>query len=253
MVQCSYVFEVSLMALMIVYILNSIVPTVGWAVTVHLSSTPATYSRVEYSRSSLFTELYSQCVVVGLTGRIRSWYSRLSYVPRERQRQPRWTQSCRRVGAVVRRRRVPVPGDARWRRCSTRRHRSTLCPRSVSVRCTRLLLDDTRERCYKCATPRPCRPRPRPRCVRWGPSSPKRGTAAPQIFGPCLLWLNGWMDQDATWYRRRPRPRRHCVRRRPRSSPRKGAQQPPISRPTLLWHGHPSQQLLSSYWEHKIN
>jgi len=29
MVQCSYVFEVSLMALMIVYILNSIVPTVG--------------------------------------------------------------------------------------------------------------------------------------------------------------------------------------------------------------------------------
>jgi len=21
----------------------------------------------------------------------------------------------------------------------------------------------------------------------------------PQIFGPCLLWSNGWMDQDATW------------------------------------------------------
>jgi len=20
-----------------------------------------------------------------------------------------------------------------------------------------------------------------------------------QIFGPCLLWPNGWMDQDATW------------------------------------------------------
>jgi len=28
---------------------------------------------------------------------------------------------------------------------------------------------------------------------------PKKGTAS-QIFGPCLLWPNGWMDQDATWY-----------------------------------------------------
>ena len=27
-----------------------------------------------------------------------------------------------------------------------------------------------------------------------------------------ILWPNGWMDQDATWYRGRPRPRRHCVR-----------------------------------------
>ena len=27
---------------------------------------------------------------------------------------------------------------------------------------------------------------------------PKRGT--PPIFGLCLLWPNGWMDQDATWY-----------------------------------------------------
>ena len=69
------------------------------------------------------------------------------------------------------------------------------------------------------------RPRPRPHCVRWGPSSlPKRGTApnfrpvrpgdcvrwgpsSPHkkggiarhpIIGPCLLWPNGWMDQDAT-------------------------------------------------------
>jgi len=45
---------------------------------------------------------------------------------------------------------------------------------------------------------------------------PKRGTAPkkgaqPQIFGPHLLWPNGWMDQDATWYRGKPRPRRHCL------------------------------------------
>ena len=65
------------------------------------------------------------------------------------------------------------------------------------------------------------RPRPRPHCVRWGPSSlPKRGTAPnfrpvrqatvldgdpapPQkrghsphpIFGPCLLWPNGHPPQ----------------------------------------------------------
>jgi len=25
--------------------------------------------------------------------------------------------------------------------------------------------------------------------------------------GPCLLWPNGWVDQDATWYGGRPRPR----------------------------------------------
>jgi len=23
--------------------------------------------------------------------------------------------------------------------------------------------------------------------------------AQPPIFGPCLLWPNGWIDQDATW------------------------------------------------------
>jgi len=41
--------------------------------------------------------------------------------------------------------------------------------------------------------------------------SPKRGGAHP-IFGPRLLWPNGWMDQDVTWYGGRPRPTRHCVR-----------------------------------------
>ena len=29
-------------------------------------------------------------------------------------------------------------------------------------------------------------------------SPPKKGGGAPQIFGPCLLWPNGWMDQDST-------------------------------------------------------
>jgi len=49
--------------------------------------------------------------------------------------------------------------------------------------------------------------------VRLGISFPlqKEGTA-PTIFGPCLLWPNGWMDQDVTWYRGRARPRPHCAR-----------------------------------------
>ena len=37
-------------------------------------------------------------------------------------------------------------------------------------------------------------------CVRGDPApSPKRGTEPP-VFGPRLLWPNGCMDQDATWY-----------------------------------------------------
>jgi len=48
-----------------------------------------------------------------------------------------------------------------------------------------------------------------PYCVRLGRSSPT--AAPPPIFGPCPLWPNGWMDQDATWYGGRPRPRRWLV------------------------------------------
>jgi len=33
-----------------------------------------------------------------------------------------------------------------------------------------------------------------------------------RISGPCLLWPNGWMDDDATLYEDRLRPRWHCVR-----------------------------------------
>ena len=62
--------------------------------------------------------------------------------------------------------------------------------------------------------------------MRKGHSSPhfhslrKKASLLPYKCGPCLMWPNGWMDQDATWYKGRPRPRRHCVRLRP-SSPRK--------------------------------
>jgi len=39
---------------------------------------------------------------------------------------------------------------------------------------------------------------------------PKKGRS--QIFGPCLLWPNGWMDQDGTWHGGRPQPGGLCVR-----------------------------------------
>ena len=41
--------------------------------------------------------------------------------------------------------------------------------------------------------------------------APSRKGSEPPVFGPCLLWPNGWMDQDATWYEGRPRRRPHCV------------------------------------------
>ena len=44
---------------------------------------------------------------------------------------------------------------------------------------------------------------------------PRRGTAP--VFDSRLLWPNGWMDEDATWYGSRPRPRPHCIRRGPGS------------------------------------
>ena len=51
-----------------------------------------------------------------------------------------------------------------------------------------------------------------------GPSSPslsqlrvRRQACIRMNGGPCLLWPNGTMDQDTTWYGGMPRLRRHCV------------------------------------------
>jgi len=46
-----------------------------------------------------------------------------------------------------------------------------------------------------------------------GPSSPENREQPHPIFGACLLWPNGCMDEDATWYWSRTRPMPHCVRR----------------------------------------
>ena len=77
------------------------------------------------------------------------------------------------------------------------------------------------------------------------PAHPRKGAQQPPLFGLCLLWPNCWMDQDATWYGGRRRPRRHCLMENLLPTER-GTIAPPTFWPTLLWHGRPSQQLLSS-------
>jgi len=44
------------------------------------------------------------------------------------------------------------------------------------------------------------------------PAPSRKGGQQPPLFGQCLMWSNGSMDQDTTWYGGRPRPRQHCVR-----------------------------------------
>jgi len=51
--------------------------------------------------------------------------------------------------------------------------------------------------------------------------APAKGHSPAPFCDPCLLRPNGWMDQDATWYEDRPRPRPHCVTRGP-GCPQKG-------------------------------
>ena len=60
------------------------------------------------------------------------------------------------------------------------------------------------------------------------------GGAPSPIFGPFLLWPNGWMHQDATSYGRRPQPRGLCVRntvKHPVPLPRKGAEPLAVPQP----------------------
>jgi len=87
-----------------------------------------------------------------------------------------------------------------------------------------------------------------------------------EIFGLCLLWPNGWMDQDVTWYGGKLRPRRRCIRWG-RSSPRERGTAAP---PPLFWahvycgHSRPSHSyccalvklnfsLIAFHWLSSVN
>jgi len=75
----------------------------------------------------------------------------------------------------------------------------------------------------------------------------QRAHPLPPSFWPKFIVAKGWMDEDATWYGSRPRPRPHCIRRDP-SSAQNGHSSPPpiISAHVYYGHGIPSQLLLSS-------
>ena len=62
-----------------------------------------------------------------------------------------------------------------------------------------------------------------------GDPAPKKGADPPTIFGPCLLWPNGWIEQDGTWRGGRPQHRLLCVRWGPSPPTRKGAEPPKFS------------------------
>ena len=69
-----------------------------------------------------------------------------------------------------------------------------------------------------------------------GTQLPSPKAAQPPIFGPCLLWPNGWMDYGdyaATWHGSRPQTGQHRVGWVPRFA-QKGAKCP-IFGPCLLW------------------
>ena len=79
----------------------------------------------------------------------------------------------------------------------------------------------------------------------------KKGRSPTQFFGPCLLWPNGWMDEDATRYGSRPQPRPHCVRWGLSSPPGKGTSAPPLFGPCPLWPRLPisaTAELLYSHY-----
>jgi len=61
------------------------------------------------------------------------------------------------------------------------------------------------------------------------PPPQKWGGALSSIFGPCLLWPNGWMDQHGTWHGGGPWSRPHCARCGTSSPPPKKGQSPQFS------------------------
>ena len=72
----------------------------------------------------------------------------------------------------------------------------------------------------------------------------KRGTAP--SFWPCLLWPNGWMDQDITWYGG-SLGTRDVLHWDPAPDGKGHSAPPHVFGACLLWpYGRPSQQLLSS-------
>jgi len=69
------------------------------------------------------------------------------------------------------------------------------------------------------------------------PALTPKGAEPHPIFGPRLLWPNGCMDQDVTWYGGRPRPTQQCVQCGPSYPQKKGHTHAPLPNfgSCLLW------------------
>ena len=81
---------------------------------------------------------------------------------------------------------------------------------------------------------------------------PQKG-AEPPIFGPCLLWQNGRMDQDGTWHGGGPWSRPHCIRRDPSFRERSIAAPPTLFGPCLLWPRSPISATAEILFNHKLH
>jgi len=69
------------------------------------------------------------------------------------------------------------------------------------------------------------------------PPPPKGHSRA--IFGPYLLWPNGWMDQDGTWHLGSPRSREFVLDGYPAPSPKRGVgAEPPLQFSAHVCCGH---------------
>jgi len=89
--------------------------------------------------------------------------------------------------------------------------------------------------------------------VETAPPPRKLAHPSPPNFGPMsiltqrLLWPNGCMDEDASWYGNRPRPRPHSTRRGPSSRERGTAAPPSFRSHVYCGDGHPSHLLLRCF------
>jgi len=69
------------------------------------------------------------------------------------------------------------------------------------------------------------------------PPPPETKPQPQPIFGPCLLWRNGSIGEETTWYGSRLRPRPRCGTGG-LSFPRERATAPPPLFPALVYCGH---------------
>jgi len=103
------------------------------------------------------------------------------------------------VEAMQRKGKIPIFGRPFIKRFALR-YRSVVCLSCLSVCLSVTLVYCSQTAEWIKMKRHGGRPWPRPHCVNMGTQLALQKGVQPPIFGPCLLWTNGWLDQDATWY-----------------------------------------------------